>query len=44
MKKTIFMLLAVLSLYSCSDDKELIHVNLADNALVVKPAAGGAMA
>ena len=43
MKKTIFMLLAVLSLYSCSDDKELIHVNLADNALVVKPAAGGAM-
>ena len=43
MKKTIFMLLAVLSFFSCSDDKELIHVNLADNALVVKPAAGGAM-
>ncbi|MGN0282970.1 MAG: DUF4959 domain-containing protein [Prevotella sp.] len=43
MKKAIFMLLAVLSLFACSDEKELIHVNLADNALVVKPAPGGAM-
>lgn len=37
------MLLAVLLFFSCSDEKELIHVNLADNALVVKPAPGGAI-
>lgn len=45
MKKAtyIFLSLAAFLLAACSSDKELLHVNLADNALVFTPAAGGAV-
>lgn len=39
----IFLSLAVLFMSACSSDKELLHVTLADNALVFTPAAGGAV-
>lgn len=39
----LFLSLAAFLLASCSSDKELLHVTLADNALVFTPAAGGAV-
>ena len=43
MKKTLFIFLAALCMFACSDKDELVHVNLDSNALIVKPAAGGAV-
>lgn len=45
MKKVILSLLAVAALLfsACSSDKELVHITLADNALVLTPAPGGAV-
>lgn len=39
----LFLSLAAFLLAACSSDKELVHVNLADNALVFTPLAGGAV-
>lgn len=44
MKKTLLYIIAgAMALFSCNDDKELVHVRLADNAIVVNPTPGGAM-
>ncbi len=39
----LFLSLAAFLLAACSSDKELVHVSLADNALVFTPSAGGAV-